>query len=98
MNRKRKIVLISFIILLLTLTAQPVLSQTAENDSSNPGGLFSEAVNYYFQAEYKNAAEIFSEILELNNLDDQLRTDTLYYSALTAVKNYDTSTALSNLR
>jgi tetratricopeptide (TPR) repeat protein len=98
MFKIRKSLLIFLLIFLVTLTFTPESALAADNNDLNPGELFSEAVNYYFQRDYNSAAEAFAELLEINDLDDQLRTDALYYSALTAVKNYDTSTALSNLR
>lgn len=97
MIKKSRLLIILLILLIpLTLTAVPVLA--VENNDQNPSNLFSEAVNYYFEQDYSRAAELFAQLLEFDNLDDQLRTDALYYSALTAVNNYDTATALSNLR
>lgn len=89
-------VLITILVFLIPLVSA-LGTVRAEENNDKPGEMFSEAVNYYFQEDYKKAAESFAELLEVNNLDDQLKTDALYYSALTAVKNYDTSTALNNL-
>ncbi|MFW6001509.1 MAG: tetratricopeptide repeat protein [Halanaerobium sp.] len=98
MFKLRKPLLIFLLIFLVSLTFAPESALTADDNDLNPGELFSEAVNYYFQKDYNNAAEGFAELLKINDLDEQIRTDALYYSALTAVKNYDTGTALSNLR
>jgi tetratricopeptide (TPR) repeat protein len=97
MIKKSRLLIILLILLIpLTITADAVLA--VENNDLNPSNLFSEAVNYYFEQDYSSAAELFAQLLEFDNLDAQLRTDALYYSALTAVNNYDTSTALNNLR
>lgn len=97
MIKKSRLLIILLILLIpLTLTVLPVLA--VENNDQNPSDLFSEAVNYYFEQDYSSAAELFAQLLEFDNLDAQLRTDALYYSALTAVNNYDTSTALNNSR
>ncbi len=95
LKKTRLLIILLLLLIPLTLTCDAAVA--VENNVQNPSDLFSEAVNYYFEADYSSAAELFAQLLEFDNLDAQLRTDALYYSALTAVNNYDTGTALNNL-
>ncbi|MGM0601709.1 MAG: tetratricopeptide repeat protein [Bacillota bacterium] len=86
---KRKIyIYLTVLIVLISLNAA---AQDVNYDN------FSKGVNLYYQEEYLEAQKIFAEILNDPSINSDLKHDTLYYYALSALDNNQTQLALEQI-
>lgn len=84
MNKKLKIALLFFLVLILLGSAV-----TADNND-----LFLDGLNHYYQEDYENAINTFEDHLEENNSD----IDTLYYQTLAYLKTANISMVKQNMQ